>query len=182
MTRPASEEWLDSKKGSPERNNTLSGIKPTAYQGKYAVKSSTVEESWYSHRSVSSQKWNRQKSPFTDWFCMFCWKAGINPWQKQLFYSAACSSSRQPKSLFTHQSSTTKKKRERSIFSIFCLVYWGFTQTFLYLWLLTKKSSVGVHVSIWMQGGLQRKCPATSKSHAHQKYRMDRIVSSSDRK
>lgn len=81
-------------------------------------KAALGEESWYSHRSVSSQKWNRQKSPFTDWFCMFCWKAGINPWQKQLFCNAACSSSRQPKPLFTHQSSTTKK-REREAFSAY---------------------------------------------------------------
>lgn len=70
-------------------------------------------------RAIRSQRQNWQKvsSPFTDWFFMFNWKAGINPGQKLPFHDSVCSRSRQPKPLFTHQSRTMKTKKKEADFA-----------------------------------------------------------------
>lgn len=131
--------------------------------------------------SVSSQKWNRQKSPFTDWFCMFYWKAGINPWQKQLFFITRPVPVPDSPSHYSHISQVHKNKRERSIFVIFCLVYWCINTSVLVFVAAHNEKSCRSSCE-HLQGSLWRKCPATSKSYMHQKYRMGKITSSSDRK
>lgn len=82
-----------------------------------------------------------------------------------------------------HASVKNHKNNKREAFSAYFAWFTDVcAQEFLYLCMLTKKSPAGAYTSVWMYGGLQRKCLATLKSYVHQKYRLGRIVSSSGRR